>query len=105
MKNEDIEKLMNDTLTDLLESKEVEVKLTLRECSMLFTTLRVLLMDKKMPDEVREKLVSVKGKVDLDNFDIRALRDECVGVLAGKVAEELIKDLGKEDDKERKGIA
>ena len=105
MKNKDIEKLMNDTLSELLEGKEVEVKLTLGECSMLFTTLKALLMDKTMPDEIREKLVSVKEKVDLDNFDIRTLRDECVSILAGKVAEELMKDLENEDDKERKGVA
>lgn len=103
MKNEDIEKLMNDILKDLLREKEVEIKMTLVECSMLVTTLNSLLRDDTMPDEVRKPLTSIRNKVDLDNFDIKTLRDECMSVLAGEVAKELMKE--EENDKERKDVA
>lgn len=101
MDYKDIEKIMNDTLKEMLR---IEIEFTLDECSMLSSTLKSLLKDNTMPEEVRVLLTSVKNKVDLDNFDIKSLRDECMNVLAEKVAEELMRE-EKEDDEERKTTA
>lgn len=104
MEKNDIEKLMNETLKEMLRAKEVEIKLTLEECSMLATTLNSLLKDNTMLDEIRELLTSIREKVDLDNFDIKSLRDECMSVLAEKVAEELMRE-EEEDDQKGKASA